>query len=106
MDRRIVVVRHAVVQLQARTLAHESYEELESYIEQEVRAALAAGRFDERKPKSFRLYREKRKGKLFHQLDRCAWNADQSLAWIVRRHTDRDVVMTTLTRAVALKEAS
>lgn len=96
--RRLTVVKHAVEQLQTRRRDERSTEEVRQWIEDEVREAIEAGRVQERKPKPFRLYREPRKGRLWHPRDRCVWTEDETTAWIVRRHDAEDVVLTSLVR--------
>lgn len=100
---RIIVVYHAGERLLARQPANGlTRENVDAFIEKEVRNGIKGGRFLPHKPKVFRLYGDS-KGLLSHPDDHCVWTEDRSLAWIVRRTGGDEVVMTTLTRARALK---
>lgn len=100
VERRFVIVQHARERMLERCRNHDLQldEGVDAFIEQEVRAALNAGRFAVRKPKAFRFFADRGKGRMCHPNDRCVWTADMQLAWIVRRNPMEDVVMTTLTR--------
>ena len=100
---RVIVVRHAATRyLDRRPHNGMTIEEAEAFIEREVTNGIKGGRCALRKPKVFRLYGDS-KGILAHPRDHCVWNEDRSLAWVVRRNGEEEVVMTTLTRARAPK---
>lgn len=104
-ERPVQVVDHAIVQFQKRRPGDErANSEIRKWIEKEVAEAISGGRMSDRKPKEFRLYRERNKGKLFHALDRCVWTESKEYAWVVRRLDGIDLVMTTLTPSEARKE--
>ena len=94
--REIIVTEHALIQYQERRRDFRPYSILEEEIRESVLAAFAAGRVKNHRPKGFLLY-----GRSNNQLpagQRLALNEDESLAWILKRESNTDVVMTTLTR--------
>lgn len=104
-ERPVQVVDHAIVQFQKRRPNDmRTDSEIRKWIEKEVREGISGGRMTDRKPKEFRLYREKNKGKLFHARDRCVWSENKEYAWVVRRLDGIELVMTTLTPSESRKE--
>lgn len=96
MPRQIVITEHALIQYQERRRDFRPYSVLEEEIRQAVLAAFAAGRVRDHRPKTFILYG--RNNNKLPEGQRLALNEDESLAWILKRESDADVVMTTLTR--------
>lgn len=94
--REIIVTEHALIQYQERRRDFRPYSVLEEEIRVEVVAAFAAGRVRNHRPKSFMLY-----GRNNRQLppgQRFALNEEETLGWILKRDSQADIVMTTLTR--------
>lgn len=95
-EQRVVIMEHAVDRLVQRT----SMDRMgaRGFIRAEVLAAINASRVANRKPKVFRLYRERNRT-LLHPHDRVVWTEGRELAWIVRINEREAVVQTTLVRA-------
>jgi len=94
--REIIVTEHALIQYQERRRDFRPYSVLEKDIRESVLAAFAAGRVRNHRPEGFLLY-----GRSNRQLppgQRLALNEDETLAWILKRESNVDIVMTTLTR--------
>ena len=102
-DRRIIVTDHAVTRFRQRRALDRRDREIREEIRREVREAILGGRIQNHRPKAFRLYRERRKGKL-DPGDRFVWNEEGSIGWIVRRESHADVVMTTCVRTNAVDQ--
>jgi len=98
--REVYVTAHALVQYRKRTGDRRPFREIEPEIIQNVEQALAEGRIANHKPKAFRLWRARSKGKI-PPGDRFVWDPSEKLGWIIRREGERDVVLTTLTRTMA-----
>lgn len=95
-QREITVTEHALIQYQERRRDFRPYSVLEEEIRESVLAAFAAGRIMDHRPKDFMLY-----GRSNNQLppgQRLALSENGTLAWILKRESYVDVVMTTLTR--------
>lgn len=95
-ERQIQVTEHALIQYQERRRDFRPYSVIEEEIRQEVLAAFASGRIRNHRPKDFMLY-----GRNNNQLpagQRLALSEDGRTAWIIKRESDAEVVMTTLTR--------
>jgi hypothetical protein len=98
-QREITITEHALIQYQVRRRDFRPYSVIEEEIRQEVLAAFAAGRIRDNRPMTFMLYG--RNNKQLPPGQRLALNEDESMAWILKRESDADIVMTTLTRTVA-----
>lgn len=96
--RPLVVLPHAIKRARQRfQLADSTDRMIERYLCAEVRAALEAGRIKDHKPKAWRLYGE-RSCVLDHVIDRFVWDVAEERAWILRRESARDVIVTALSR--------
>lgn len=93
------VTRHAVAQARSRRMYQDG--DVEELIANDVRGALAGARQSDRKPKAFRLWRERKKGEL-PAGQRCVWTHDGRRAFIVVLEGETWVVITSLSRASSL----
>lgn len=98
--RPVIVTLHAVRRAQQRRWRDLRAGAITDRIIREVRAALAAGRVQDHKPKHWRLYREK--GRRLPQPERFVWNEADELGWIVKLNPREIVVVTTLHRVAPI----
>ena len=95
-ERPVIVVVHARARARERFRISGTDEQIDAYIVAEVRAALAAGRTQNNKPKEWRLYGEK--GRALDPGERFVYDAENTRGWIIKRTAYEDVVTTSLNR--------
>jgi hypothetical protein len=96
-SRTVRVTVHAVAALRRRRYDDRDYDVIEREIEDCVRLAICEGRVANHKPREFRLYREK--GRELADGQRFVWTEEGDLGWLIKRESQKEVVLTTLVRA-------